>query len=98
MSSANDIFTAVKDMLVDSVDSTAYPTNIIKYGYQTPLEGNAIAYWMIDSRKTGITSVDDYDGNLGTRNNLLLFKNLIQVDFYSDDAFISTDNANNFHQ
>jgi hypothetical protein len=98
MSSANDIFTAIRSMLIDSVDYSAYPTNTIKYGYQTPLQNNIITYWMINSRKTGITGVDDYDSNLGTRNNLLLFRNLIQVDFYSDDAFISTDNANNFHQ
>lgn len=99
MSSSN-MFTAIRAMLIDCMDDSVYPANTIKYAYQAPLQSNFIAYWCVNQHKTGLLGVNSYDYIQEKRNNVLLFENLIQVDFYSDanSPFISSDSSDIFNQ
>ena len=105
MSDMQNIFTIVKAMLVQCVDSAAYPSNTIIQGYQPPTTGNFIVMLRPSVVKTSISPVNTYqyttEGDIYTKTSQFLYKNLMQVDFYSDDTkinvYTSGDNADTFH-
>ena len=105
MSDIQNIFTITKALLMQCVDSAAYPSNTIIQGYQPPTTGNFIVMLRPNFEKTSITSVDSYqyttEGDVYTKISQLLYKNLMQIDFYSDDtqanAYTAPDNAATFH-
>ncbi len=101
MSTVN-LYTAVRAMLLDIINLTIFPAANIVQGFQPPSGNNFISYVRLDAHKTGITGVDTYIDDevhtIYTRTNILLYENLIQIDFYSDDFYNASDAANLFHQ
>jgi hypothetical protein len=105
MSDTQYIFTITKALLMQCVNSTAYPSKTIIQGYQPPTTGNFIIMLRPHFEKTSITPVDTYSyvttGDVYTKNSQLLYRNLMQIDFYSDDTtanvYTAPDNASIFH-
>lgn len=89
-----ELFKSIKGMLLDNADIASTFTEIMQ-GFQAPTKNKFISYVILHTVKTGLTGVLQYDPPNVT--NIMLYENLVQVDFYSDDPYSAPDAADTFH-
>lgn len=98
MSSAQNLFTALRALILQSVDQAIFLPVNIKQGFQPPTTDKFISFVVLSPRKTSVQGYNTYDDDANTKTNILLYNNPVQVDFYSDTEYDANDAARTFHQ
>jgi hypothetical protein len=81
-------------MILDTIDPLIYFPENIQQGFQTPTADKFISYVIVNSHKTSVTPVKEYSKTSDNLSSLLLYENLVQIDFFSDDNYSAPNNAN----
>jgi hypothetical protein len=98
MSSQENIFKTVRSLILQTVDQDIFLPENIKQGFIPPSGDKFISFVALPAKKTGVRGYNKYDSDNNTVTNIILFSNLIQVDFYSDVQYHASDAARRHHQ
>jgi len=98
MSTRKELYTAVRSLILQSVDQSIFLSSNIKQGFQPPTGGDFISFLCTHSKKTSVIGYNVYDSDNNNKTNHILYVNHMQVDFYSDYEYNSSDASNIFHQ